>query len=157
MNSEFFTFQNYKNSKIKKNNLTPSMEDYLEMIYRLYENNESIRINVLSQRLNVQMSSTTKIVQRLAKMDYVIYIKYGNIQLTELGKKAGAFLLNRHNIIEKFLSDLLKDDNVLINTEIIEHYVNKNILKSIENLSSFFEDNPDILEKYNKYISELIN
>lgn len=157
MNSEFFTLQNYKNSNIKKSKLTPSMEDYLEMIYRMYKNNENIRINILSHYLNVQMSSTTKIIQRLAKMDYVIYIKYGNIQLTELGKKTGEFLLHRHNVIEKFLSILLKNDNVLVNTEIIEHYVNKSILISLENLISFYEKNPDILDKYNKYLSESIN
>ncbi len=151
MEKEYFTFQKYKNSEIEKNKLTPSMEDYLEMIYRLYKNNNIIRINTLSQHLNVRMSSTTKIVQRLASMGYVIYIKYGNVQLTEQGKRTGKFLFNRHMAIEKFLSLFLEDDKVLKDTEVIEHYVSNELLKNIIKLNNFFHDNPTILNRFYSY------
>lgn len=151
MEREFFTFQKYKNSEIENNKLTPSMEDYLEMIYRLYKDNYNIRINTLSQHLNVRMSSTTKIVQRLASMGYVIYIKYGNVKLTEQGKKAGEFLYNRHLALEKFLSLFLDDDNVLKETEIIEHYISDELLENIIKLNNFFDDNPPILNKFYDY------
>ena len=155
MDSEFFTFQKYKNSEIRKNKLTPSMEDYLEMIYRLYKDNNNIRINTLSQQLNVRMSSTTKIVQRLAKMGYVVYVKYGNIKLTEQGKKTGQFLLHRHLTIEKFLSFFVDDKNVFKDTEIIEHYISNELLENIEKLNNFFIDNPAILRKFYDYRKNL--
>ena len=151
MEREYFTFQKYKNSEIEKNKLTPSMEDYLEMIYRLYKNNNNIRINILSQHLNVRMSSTTKIVQRLASMGYVIYIKYGNVQLTEQGKRTGEFLYNRHLALEKFLSLFIDDDNVLKETEIIEHYLSDELLENIIKLNNFFYDNPLILNNFYDY------
>ena len=42
-NNEFYTFSEY----MKKENklLTASMQDYMEMIYRLYKKNGFIRIN----------------------------------------------------------------------------------------------------------------
>ncbi|HBM75724.1 MAG TPA: DtxR family transcriptional regulator, partial [Clostridiaceae bacterium] len=51
----------------EKRVLTSSMEDYLEMIYRNSLEAGSMRINTLSELLNVRPSSTTKMVQKLTK------------------------------------------------------------------------------------------
>jgi Mn-dependent DtxR family transcriptional regulator len=150
-NDDFYTFNGY----IKKddNLLTASMEDYVEMIYRLSAEKGFTRINDLSTALNVQPPSATKMVQRLAELKLANYEKYGYIELTELGKKIGEELLNRHNIIEEFLGLLGVSTSILEETEKIEHSINKETLGCIYIFLDFVKDNPDIRDKYKVYRS----
>lgn len=137
MKEEFYTIKGYKikNEEI----LSSSMEDYIEMIFRLSESSEEVRVNDLSSALNVQPPSTTKMIKRLAKEDYVAYEKYGCIKLTEKGKKLGKKLLERHQIIYKFLESIGVKENILEQTEIIEHAVNDEVLQKIKELTKFLE------------------
>lgn len=129
--------------------LTASMEDYLEMIFRLTVSNGFTRIHELSQALNVQPSSATKMVQRLAHMGYVKYEKYGFLMLEEKGKKSGEQLLNRHLLIEKFLRIIGVDTSaVLEETEKIEHMLNSETTDCIHRFVVFMLGNPDITERY---------
>ena len=73
--NDFHTFNEYM--KKEDNSLTASMEDYLEMIYRLSLNTGFTRINELSNALNVQPPSATKMVQKLNKLGLLDYKKYG--------------------------------------------------------------------------------
>ena len=91
-NMEFHTYRGYELLRQEKFHLSPSMEDYLEMIYRTCKKQGYIRVTNLAQLLNVQASSATKTVQKLTEMGLLAYEKYGIIQLTEEGKKIGDFL-----------------------------------------------------------------
>ena len=102
-NHKFHTVRGYQLLGRGKKHLTSAIEDYLEMVYRSSVKEGYVRINVLSDMLNVRPSSATKMVQKLAELGLVDYKKYGIIFLTENGKKYGKFLLERHNIIENFL------------------------------------------------------
>ena len=151
--SEFYTFRGYQMLKQEKSQLTASMEDYLEMIYRKCLVDGYVRMNQLAEQLNVQVSSATKTVQKLAKLGLVDYKKYGIVQLNEKGEKIGEFLLERHEIIEQFLKNLgiVKPDILLKDTETIEHNISVYTLKSLERWNSFFKANPDIAERFGKY------
>jgi Mn-dependent DtxR family transcriptional regulator len=133
MKEEFYTLKGYKikNEEV----LSSSMEDYVEMIYRLSEKSEEVRVNDLSIALNVQPPSTTKMIKRLAKENYVIYERYGCVKLTEKGREIGSKLLKRHKIIYEFLQLIGVKDNILEQTEIIEHAVNDEVLKKIKELN----------------------
>lgn len=135
MNEEFYTLKGYKikNEEV----LSSSMEDYIEMIYRLSKKSDEVRVNDLSQALNVQPPSTTKMIKRLSKDNYVIYEKYGFIRLTEKGRNVGSKLLERHKIIFEFLELIGVKDNILEQTEIIEHAVNDEVLNKINKLTDF--------------------
>lgn len=150
-NHEFHTVRGYQLLGRDKKHLTSAMEDYLEMIYRSSLLEGYIRINVLSDMLNVRPSSATKMVQKLTSLGLLDYKKYGIISLTDYGREIGEFLLKRHNIIEKFLEHIGINDNVLKETELIEHNVSVNTLKSIEILNSFIADNPEFAEKFQEY------
>lgn len=149
--SEFHTVRGYQLIKKEKRLLTSAMEDYLEMIYRNREEAGYMRINILAERLNVRPSSATKMVQKLAQNGFVDYKKYGIITLTEKGKKLGKFLLERHNIIEKFLRSIGIIENLLLETELIEHNVSVDTLRSIDHLNNFFEEHPEIAKKLEHY------
>lgn len=154
MKEDFFTFSEY----IKKDQglLTPSMEDYVEMIYRLSKENGHTRMNELSNALNVQPPSATRMVQKLAEIHLVHYEKYGVITLTEKGKLKGNMLLVRHNIVERFLRSIGVTEGVLEETEKMEHTVSGETLRCMTIYLSFLRDNPHIEKKF-KFYKELMD
>ena len=114
--------------------LTASMEDYIEMLYRLSTENGYARINDLAVNLNIKPSSATKMIQKIANMDYINYQKYGIIVLKPKGYTLGKNLLNRHNTIEEFLKLLkVKNENILQETEKMEHTISDDTLECIKN------------------------
>lgn len=149
--SKFHTVRGYQLLEQNKKLLTSAMEDYLEMIYRNSLIVDYMRINTLSELLNVAASSTTKMVQKLSALGLLDYKKYGIIFLTEDGKELGKFLLQRHNVIELFLKNLGVKEDILIETELIEHNISASTLQKMSNLNRFFEQNPDILKKYEQF------
>lgn len=148
--NDFYTFNEYM--KKEDRTLTASMEDYLEMIYRLSLNTGFTRIHELSHALNVQPPSATKMVQKLAELQLLKYEKYGILVLKEKGKNIGSELLNRHNIIENFLRILdISESNVLEETEKIEHTISKKTTKCFKDFLQFTKDNPEIVSKFKAY------
>lgn len=59
--------------------------------------------------------------------------------------------MKRHKTIESFLKLIGLEENILLNTELIEHNVTKDALCKIEMLNRFLQSNPKILEKYEEY------
>ncbi|WP_291635862.1 transcriptional regulator MntR [Clostridium sp.] len=148
--NDFYTFNEYM--KKEDNLLTASMEDYLEMIYRLSLDTGFTRIHELSDALNVQPPSATKMVQKLAELKLLNYKKYGILILEEDGNKLGEALLNRHNIIESFLKILdVSDSEVLEETEKIEHTISAQTTKCFKDFVQFIKDNPKIAAEFKTY------
>ena len=100
--SEYFTFSEY----MKNNKLTPSEEDYVEMIYRIYLKNGNVKVKDVASELNIKPASVTKMVKKLDEKGVLEYKKYDYIKLTKMGYKLGDTLLKRHNTIYKFLEIL---------------------------------------------------
>ncbi|WP_252224330.1 iron dependent repressor, metal binding and dimerization domain protein [Clostridium sp. ZBS2] len=151
MKENFHTVRGYENINSTRKLLTPAMEDYLEMIYRCSLEESSIRLNKIAQMLNVRDSSASKMMKKLGDLALINYEKYGVIELTENGITLGKYLLDRHIIIEKFLKYLGGKDEVLIETELIEHVISSETVENIKMLNMFFEDNKDVLDKYNEF------
>lgn len=147
----FYTFRGYQLLDKKKNSMTPAMEDYLEMVYRNIEPNGFMRISALAELLNVKPSSSTKMVEKLDKLGYVIYQKPGIILLSEEGKILGKYLLQRHNIIEQFLNVICKSESNFIETELIEHHLSKKTVISLKIFNDFIKSNPTINDEFKKY------
>lgn len=147
---DFYTFGEYM--KKDDNSLTASMEDYLEMIYRLSADTGFTRIHTLSQALNVQPPSATKMVQHLARMSLVKYEKYGFIMLDEKGKELGEWLLKRHKTIEEFTRMIgVGEELVLEETEKAEHMYSGETLKCFENFVEFLKRNPDVAQRFSAF------
>jgi len=152
--NDFYTFNEYM--KKEDNSLTASMEDYLEMIYRLCLNTGFTRIHELSDALNVQPPSATKMVQKLAELKLLKYEKYGILVLEDEGKVLGEQLLNRHNMIENFLRILnVSESNVLEETEKIEHTISPETANCFQDFVQFVKDNPETAAKFKVYRNTL--
>lgn len=129
-NNEFFTLKGYQ--LIEETELTPAMEDYLEMICRINKTTDKIRVSTLSKQLNVKPSSTSKMIDNLGKLKYINSEKYGNISLTQKGVAAGNYLLYRHSVINRFLCLVNNSKNELEEVEKIEHFLSKKTVKNID-------------------------
>jgi len=152
--NEFHTVRGYQLLQHENTALTSAMEDYLEMIYRNCLKDGYMRINMLADLLNVQASSATKMVQKIAALGFLKYERYGIIQLTDSGKRVGEYLLRRHEIIETFLKLLGVKENILKETELIEHNISASTLERIELINTFFNENPDIFAKFKEFTKD---
>lgn len=149
MPGEFFTFRECM--KKDPNLLTPSMEDYLEMIYRLSQEHGFTRINDLATALNVQPPSSTKMVQKLADVGVVNYEKYGVVLLSKKGEELGKALLERHQTIEGFLHILGLSKGVLEETEKIEHTLGNETLNCLADLVVFLSERPEVVRDFHAF------
>ncbi len=87
--------------------LTKSLEDYLEMILVLQREQGSARVTDIAQRLNVKKPAVTSALKILSERGLVRYSPYKEVILTEQGEKLAESVLDRHKIITKFFTDVL--------------------------------------------------
>lgn len=149
-NNDFRTFHGYM--KYEEHLLSASMEDYLEMIYRLSRDSGFTRINELSEALNVHPPSATRMVQKLGLMNLLQYERYGVIILKAEGKKLGELLLEKHNTVEAFFRLIgVNTDRLLAETEKVEHTLSDETVKCFKQFISYAEDNPDVITRLREY------
>ncbi|OBR63052.1 manganese transport transcriptional regulator [Paenibacillus oryzae] len=119
---------------------TPSMEDYLERIYKLIEEKGYARVSDIAEGLEVHPSSVTKMIQKLDKDNYLIYEKYRGLVLTNKGKKMGKRLMERHHLLEEFLTAIgVQEENIYKDVEGIEHHLSWDSITCIETLVEFLK------------------
>jgi len=87
--------------------LSESLQDYLEAVYFLVQRNRVARMRDIAATLAVGKSSVTGAVQALAERGLVNYGPYQFITLTEAGEEAGRELVCRHEILKRFLMEVL--------------------------------------------------
>jgi len=125
---------------------TPSMEDYLECIYKLMEQKGYARVSDIAEVLQVHPSSATKMIQKLDKDNYLIYEKYRGLILTANGRKIGKRLLLRHNLLEQMLKLIgVREENIHKDVEGIEHHLSWDSITCIESLVEYFRRDPERL------------
>lgn len=127
---------------------TPSMEDYLENIYKLIDQKGYARVSDIAEQLEVHPSSVTKMVQKLDQKQYLVYEKYRGLVLTAKGKKIGKRLVDRHQLLEEFLRLIGVDESLIYkDVEGIEHHLSWNSISCIENLVNCLQEQPQLVKQ----------
>ncbi|MCR2803133.1 transcriptional regulator MntR [Paenibacillus soyae] len=127
---------------------TPSMEDYLERIYKLIDEKGYARVSDIAEGLEVHPSSVTKMIQKLDKDNYLIYEKYRGLVLTNKGKKMGKRLVDRHHLLESFLETIgVQEENIYKDVEGIEHHLSWDSITCIETLVEYFRRDSSRLDE----------
>ncbi|EIW22832.1 metal-dependent transcriptional regulator [Pelosinus fermentans] len=134
--------------------LSPSLEDYLEELYRFSLYNDIVRVTDISRKLNVSLPSVSKALRKLKAGQYINYQRYGIIDLTDKGKKTGNFLVERNKILQEFLTLICADCDIAAEAEAMEHYLSKQTIKSIQLLVKFMQDHT---ECYNIFLEYVMN
>ena len=105
--------------------LSPTMENYLEMIIRLSKRGKVVRVNSLAKELKVRMPSVSEALNLLKDDGFVTHEKYGYIELTEKGSKIAEEIFSRHKVLFAFLTKILGIDPVTADEDAckMEHVV----------------------------------
>ncbi|SHE48607.1 iron (metal) dependent repressor, DtxR family [Desulforamulus putei DSM 12395] len=131
--------------------LSPSLEDYLEEIYRLSRSGEAVRVTDIAACLNVSLPSVTRALQKLNESQHIHYRPYKDIVLTEKGKQLGHFLVERNRFIREFLRLIGSQCDVAAEAEAMEHYLSLPTLTAIINFVKFTEQHPSWLDEFKTY------
>ncbi len=151
---KFYTARGYAVMSAGEDELTSSMEDYLEMIYRLSGREGYTRVKDVAESLHVQPPSATKMVQKLREKGQVQAEKYGIIRLTPEGRRIGAYLLNRHNTLRDFLALIGVKEHLHEDVEGIEHNVSKPTLQCLLDFVAFLRSKPQLVAEFKRYRAE---
>ena len=141
----FYTMKGYERSA--SDEMTSSMEDYLEMVCRMEEEGEPIRVSSLAASLHVRPSSASKMLDNLRKAGYIDFKKYGSIMVTDKGYEEGRYLLHRHRVLQDFFCTLNHTEDELELVEKIEHFINHRTVENMEQALSFLRHNNDMTVK----------
>lgn len=123
--------------------LTPSLEDYLEELYRFSLTSDSVRVTDLSHKLAVSLPSVSKALHKLKKGEFISYQRYGEITLTEKGKHLGNFLVKRNQLLQEFLILIQTNCDIAAEAEAMEHYLSDATIRSIQAIVTFLKNNPE--------------
>ena len=117
--------------KITGLELSPRKTDYLKY---LLEKGEMVRTTELSEKLNVDPSTTTKMLNDLSSAGYVDHIPYRGVRLTEKGERYAEFLVKRHRILSLMLSHYgISPEEACTEVSRFEGYVSKDVIDRICN------------------------
>ena len=118
--------------------ITGSLEDYLETIYRILASNTVARVRDIAENMEVSPASVTPAMKRLAEKQLIRYSKRNYIDLTEKGLFIARRTMTRHNLLSRFLIDILgiNREQAECDACAMEHFLSES---SMERLAAFFE------------------
>ena len=141
------------------NNLSSTMEDYLETIYTLKQKNGVARVGEIADKLNVKSSSVNSAVKVLVDQDLVIHERYGYVSLTKEGEKTASVIKRKHDILFRFLTEFLMINPANAEHEAcsIEHSISKETFYKLTEFFKFLDANlngkkPKIIQLFKTYL-----
>ncbi|GAB6139106.1 metal-dependent transcriptional regulator [Halanaerobaculum tunisiense] len=131
--------------------LSPSLEDYLEEIYRFTNQDGFVRTTDVADKLNVSLPSVTKAVKKLTDKGYLNYQPYKSIKLTKKGAELGKFLVTRNKTLQEFVQIIGSDCNKEQEAEAMEHYLSRETVRAITSLVDFLKQRPQLQQELIKF------
>jgi len=124
--------------------LTSQSEDYLEAIYHLRAERGLARARDIAARLGVHKSTVTGALHSLAQKGLVEYAPYEAAGLTPEGQRRALDVIRRHEVIGRFLSEVLMLDagRSQENACRLEHAIGPKLVERFIEFSAFFEESP---------------
>lgn len=121
--------------------LSASMEDYLEAIYHIVSAKQAARAKDIAKRLEVNNSSVTGALRILSEKGYINYAPYDVITLTPKGHKHAEDVVRRHEALMDFFTKVLCVDQAEASDAAckMEHAVSRTILDRLIRFVEFIE------------------
>ena len=121
-----------------RSDITGSLEDYLETIYRILGRSSVARVRDIAEEMQVSPASVTPAMKRLAEKRLIEYSKRNYIELTEKGLFIARRTMTRHNLLSRFLQEILGISREQAEKDAcaMEHFLSES---SMERLAAFFE------------------
>lgn len=111
-------------------NLTPALEDYLEVILQLSEENGKAKISDIARRLNIAKPSANQAISNLRREGLVDQERYGPVYLTATGRAKAQEIWKRHQVISDYLREVLKVSPIVADHDacMMEHIISPETL-----------------------------
>ncbi len=90
--------------------LTPSLENYLKIIFREEQEGGSAHASAIADAAGVSRATVTSTLKALRGMGLIEYEAYSPIKLTEEGRRIGRDLMHRHIVFREFFQHVLQFD-----------------------------------------------
>jgi DtxR family Mn-dependent transcriptional regulator len=119
--------------------LTQSLEDYLEAIFLLERQLDTVRITDITEAMQISKPSVNRAINVLKKAGLLEHEHYGTVSLTEAGRDIARNIAAKHKLLKQFLIHRLKVHPEVAEKEAcdMEHVVSQN---TIEKLSAYLGD-----------------
>jgi DtxR family Mn-dependent transcriptional regulator len=115
--------------------MTPSLEDYLEMVSFLSDEGE-VRVTDIASRLGVSKPSVLTALRNLKEQGLLEHERYRRVDLTKEGIRQAAEIRERHSTLTAFLQDLIGVSAETAEKDAckMEHLLSEETLKKIKAL-----------------------
>jgi Mn-dependent transcriptional regulator len=119
--------------------LTFTMENYLEAVYELSKEDEGVRLTDIAARMDVTKSTVNTAMSILAQKGLITNEKYQQIYLTDAGLEMAGLISEKHRIIQRFFTEILKIDFGTADTDAcaIEHVISN---RAVSAMHDFLRD-----------------
>jgi DtxR family Mn-dependent transcriptional regulator len=133
-----------KNQSVEEKPLTSVMEDYLEAIFDLDKEKRVVRVKDIAKRMSVKMPTVSSMLKTLRSRGLVNYEKYEYVELTKDGADVGKEMRRRHQMLYRFLTEILKIDAKIADDEAckMEHTLSESTLESLTAFMTFIQTCP---------------
>jgi len=140
--------------------VSPSMGNYLENIYTLSLDKKVVRVRDIARKIKVRMPSVNGALKKLAELGLIRHERYEFVELTEAGSELARRILRRHEILESFLTGVLKVSENVAGEDAcqIEHILSRETIEKLLAFLEFIQDSPkgasDWLEQFHLFQKE---
>ncbi len=136
--------------------LTSVMEDYLEAIFELGEKKRVVRVKDIAARMDVKMPTVTSMLKTLSERNLVRYEKYEYVELTGKGAAIGREIGRRHEILLKFLTEILRINHDTADEDAckMEHALSIDTLDSLTDFMKFIQACPRAGDTWLEFFEE---
>ncbi|MCF8068581.1 MAG: metal-dependent transcriptional regulator [Desulfobacterales bacterium] len=127
-----------------ENELSESIEDYLEIILDLQNAHKVARSKDIAERMNITRGSVTGMLKNLSQKGLINYEPYGYITLTPDGEKIAREIMRRHTVIKDFLFRILQIEDGKADATAcrMEHAMDKATVNMLVNFIDFIDKCP---------------
>ena len=113
---------------------TRSMEDFLEALLMLEEKGEKLQTTRVAAILNISKPAVHQMGHELINRGLITRIDYGDMSLTEEGRKVAVKTLHRHKILKQYLLRLgVSEENAERDCCLMEHDLSEETFLAFEN------------------------
>ncbi len=115
-----------------------SQEMYLEVIYKLEQKNGTVRSVDIANELSYSKPSVSRAIGVLKKSGYITHTHYGDVTLTDEGRKKAKRIYFAHKLLTAYLVKVLKVDPDIAEEDAckIEHVISDETLDAMEKMLS---------------------
>ena len=148
---------------IKSPVLSESLEDYLEIILDLEKTQKVARVKDIAQKMGVLRGTVTGALKNLSEKGLINYEPYSFITLTKNGAAIAREIARRHEIIKKFLENVLLLDSQKAeeNACRMEHAMDKAAINRLVQFIEYIHHCPrtgeDWIQAFVKYYSKNVH